>query len=240
VTVPEADELQGGVWAIIPARGGSKGIPRKNLTPVGGASLLARAVQACISSRSITRTIVSTDDPEIAEVGEGEGATVVWRPPELASDTASSESAVEHAISSLVTGGFPLPRYSLLVQCTSPFLSAGDLDAIVRLLESGDVETCFTAVRSHRFLWKLDSSGAAVAVNHDPSRRLPRQSLRPEFVETGAAYGFVTAGFLEANSRFFGRTGIVEVDSRRAIEIDDSNDLAMARALDSFPAADGG
>lgn len=219
-------------WAIIPARGGSKGVPRKNLVSIGGVPLVVRTVQACFAARSISRTVVSTDDREIANVSIQAGATVVWRPAELASDSASSESAVEHAIASLVLEGSEPPKYSLLVQCTSPFLMASDLDAVVSLLATGDIDSCFTAIRSHRFLWKLDSSGIAVAVNHDPSHRLPRQSLDPEFMETGAAYGFITEGFLQAQNRFFGRTGIIEIDSDHAIEIDDPTDLAVARSLE--------
>jgi YrbI family 3-deoxy-D-manno-octulosonate 8-phosphate phosphatase len=220
-----------GAWAIIPARGGSKGILRKNLAPVGGVPLLGRAIRACVSSDFVTKTIVSTDDHEMAMVGEAYGATIVWRPDELASDTSSSESVVHHAIEMFAGQEEPLPQFSLLVQCTSPFVSVEDVDATVGLLGKGTVDSCFTATRSHRFLWKYNSSGTAIAVNHDPGRRLPRQSLEPEYVETGAVYGFNTAEFMRTGNRFFGRIGIIEVENLRALEIDEPVDLDMARAI---------
>jgi YrbI family 3-deoxy-D-manno-octulosonate 8-phosphate phosphatase len=224
-------EFEIGVWAIIPARGGSKGIPRKNLAPVGGVSLLGRAIRACVSSNLVTKTIVSTDDHEMATVGEENGAVVIWRPGALASDTSSSESVVRHVLETFAEQDQAPPRFSLLVQCTSPFLSVDDVDAVIDLLQKGTVDSCFTVARSHRFLWKSDPSGMAIPVNHDARKRLPRQSVEPEYVETGAVYGFNTAEFVQESSRFLGRIGMVEVESIRSLEIDDQVDLTVARAL---------
>jgi CMP-N-acetylneuraminic acid synthetase len=215
--------------AVIPARGGSRGIPRKNLLEVGGVPLVVRAIRACTLSRRLDQVVVSTDDPAIAELARAEGATVVMRPAELATDTATSESAVRHALDELREYGWDYPARTLLVQCTSPFIASADLDRLVETLSSGDADSCFLAAPSHRFLWRIDARGAARPVNHDMDHRRPRQELEPEFVETGAAYGFRTEGFLSANSRFFGRVVLVEVDADGALEIDEPADLEAAR-----------
>jgi YrbI family 3-deoxy-D-manno-octulosonate 8-phosphate phosphatase len=216
-------------WAIIPARGGSKGVPGKNLAPVAGRSLVRRAVEACVEARTVDRVVVSTDDPDIAREATASGAEVVDRPVELAGDAASSESAVLHALEQLHQSGSPLPDVTLLVQCTSPFTTADDLDRLVALTDEFD--SVFTAVASHSFLWKRSHSGQMVGVNHDPARRLPRQQLEPEYVESGNAYAMRTSGFLEQMHRFFGAIGMLEIDGSRALEIDTPADLARARAL---------
>lgn len=87
--------------AVIPARGGSKGVPRKNVRPLAGKPLIGHTIEAARSAKRIDRVVVSTDDAEIAAVARGFGAEVVIRPAELASDTASSESAVLHALDEL-------------------------------------------------------------------------------------------------------------------------------------------
>src|SRR5215216_2172509 len=89
------------ILVIIPARGGSKAIPRKNIQPVGGKPLLAHSIEHARNSASITRTVVSTDDEAIARVARDWGAEVVWRPAEISVDTATSEAALSHALEHL-------------------------------------------------------------------------------------------------------------------------------------------
>jgi N-acylneuraminate cytidylyltransferase len=220
------------VWAVIPARGGSKGVPRKNLALVGNVPLISRAIRSCLASSQITDTVVTTDDPNIAIVSEREGAIVVRRPPALASDRSSSESAVLHALETVAGGaGRPLPAVTLLVQCTSPFIGTTELDAVVQEIREGRCDSCFTAIRTHRFLWKQDPGGGAVALNHDARHRLPRQSLEAQYMESGAVYGFRSDLFTEHGSRFVGRVGIIEVREQQGIEIDEPADLDVANAL---------
>ena len=108
---------------MIPARGGSKGIPGKNLQHVGGLSLVARSVRAALASRRVKRVIVSTDDDAIAAEAQAHGAEVVQRPVAIAGDTASSESALLHALDTLEQQG-PLPAQLVFLQCTSPFTTS--------------------------------------------------------------------------------------------------------------------
>ncbi|MFJ3866532.1 cytidylyltransferase domain-containing protein [Streptomyces nigra] len=228
------------VLAVIPARGGSKGVPAKNLAPVGGVPLVARAVRACRASRLVTDVVVSTDDRAIAEAARQAGAEVVLRPAAIAGDTATSEAAVLHALDTHeALHGAPVDVV-LLVQCTSPFLVRDDIEKVAAAVAENGADTAVTVAPFHGFVWReteeTDASGESSGagghgVNHDPSHR-PRRQDRPEdFLETGAAYAMDAAGFRKHGHRFFGRTELVRTDPARVLEIDDPHDLARARAL---------
>ena len=218
--------------AVIPARGGSKGVPRKNLRRVGGIPLVARAISTARAADRIDRVVVSTDDPQIAAVAREWGAEVVVRPAELSGDTASSESAVEHALGELSRFGIDVGAV-VLIQATSPFIDPADLDAAVERVLAGESDCVFSAVESWGFLWRTTSGGAgAVGINHDHRRRPRRQEREPEFLETGAFYVMDAAGFHRAKHRFFGRIGVALVPEQHAIEIDTEEQLALASAIE--------
>jgi len=215
--------------AIIPARGGSKGVPGKNLRPVGGVALVARAVRAAVAAPSIDLVVVTTDDGEIAATARREGAVVVERPAELASDTATSESALRHALEELAARG---ERFDVcvFVQCTSPFIDPSDIAATAALVTAGDHDSAFTATEHHGFLWRPGALGME-GVNHDAAVRQRRQDRAPELLESGAVYAMRVDGFLAADHRFFGRIGAHVVPAWRAVEIDTDDDLELARAI---------
>ncbi|MER7060996.1 transferase [Streptomyces albidoflavus] len=222
------------VLAVIPARGGSKGVPGKNLAEVGGVPLVARAVHACRTARLVSEVLVSTDDPAIAEAARAAGATTVERPAPLSGDTATSEAAVLHALDTDEARHGRLADVVLLVQCTSPFLTADDVDGVTAAVLEG-ADTAVTAAPFHGFLWRDLATGATPSsghgVNHDAAHR-PRRQDRPEdLLETGAAYAMRGDGFRAVRHRFFGRTALVRTDAARVLEIDDPHDLARARAL---------
>ncbi|MER6403381.1 N-acylneuraminate cytidylyltransferase [Streptomyces viridosporus] len=231
--------------AVIPARGGSKGVPAKNLAPVGGVPLVARAVRACRAARYVTDVVVSTDDQAIAAVARQAGAEVVLRPAAIAGDTATSEAAVLHALEAHeALHGAPVDVV-LLVQCTSPFLLGEDVDGVAGAVVDRGADTAVTVAPFHGFLWRDASAEAADAgpdapggghggghgVNHDKSFRPRRQDRPQDLLETGAAYAMDAAGFREHRHRFFGRTELVRTDPARVLEVDDPHDLARARAL---------
>lgn len=218
------------VVAIIPARGGSKGVPGKNLRRVGGVPLVARAIASAKRSGAVDRVIVSTDDLEIAAVAREWGADVVERPRDLSGDTASSESAVLHALDALAARGVEVGIVAFL-QATSPFIDAPALAEAVSLVRAGAHDSVFAAVETYGFLWRREDSGRAVAINHDAAHRPRRQDRAPHHLETGAFYVFQAAGFRAAGHRFFGRIGVVEVPERSAVEIDTFSELEQARAL---------
>jgi YrbI family 3-deoxy-D-manno-octulosonate 8-phosphate phosphatase len=225
------------VIAVIPARGGSKGLPGKNLRRVGGRSLVERAVDSCLAARYVDAVYVSTDDAEIARVAEEAGASVIIRPPALAGDSASSESAVLHALDQLGRAG-ELPAVLALVQCTSPFIRPADLDRGAELITAGVADSAFSAVTTYEFLWRAADGPTTSAApplvrgqNHDPAHRPRRQDREPDYRETGAFYVMSAAGFLESRHRFFGRTVAVPVPELSAIEIDHEHELILANAL---------
>ncbi|MFF9213676.1 MULTISPECIES: cytidylyltransferase domain-containing protein [unclassified Streptomyces] len=227
------------VLAVIPARGGSKGVPAKNLAPVGGVPLVARAVRACRAARLVTDVVVSTDDQAIAAAARAAGAEVVSRPAALAGDTATSEAAVLHALDAYeAQAGTPVDVV-LLVQCTSPFLLGEDVDGVAAAIVEQGADTAVTVAPFHGFLWRDDAGrddagreeDGGFGVNHDKSYRPRRQDRPQDLLETGAAYAMDAAGFREHRHRFFGRTELVRTDPARVLEIDDPHDLARARAL---------
>lgn len=221
------------VLAVIPARGGSKGVPAKNLEAVGGVPLVARAVRACLGARQVTDVAVSTDDERIATAAREAGADVVLRPAEIAGDTATSEAAVLHALDA-----YPGTDVVLLVQCTSPFLTSEEIDGVAAAVAGGGADTALTVAPTHGFIWReeqradADGGGTDTAgVNHDKAFRPRRQDRPQDYLETGAAYAMNAGGFRAARHRFFGETALVRTDPARVLEIDDPHDLARARAL---------
>ncbi|WP_306317700.1 MULTISPECIES: N-acylneuraminate cytidylyltransferase [unclassified Streptomyces] len=245
------------VLAVIPARGGSKGVPAKNLAPVGGVPLVARAVRECLATRHVTDVVVSTDDTAIAAAARDAGAEVVTRPVAIAGDKSSSEAAVLHAMDAHEALHGAAVDVVLLVQCTSPFLVREDIDAVVRAILDGGADSALTVAPFHGFVWRdaddepqatavqkvaveggvavladrKTATGGGYGVNHDKSQRQMRQDRPQDLLETGAVYGMETTGFRRHEHRFFGRTELVRTDPARVLEIDDPHDLARARAL---------
>ena len=221
--------------AIIPARGGSKGIPRKNIRPLAGKPLLAYNIEAARNSRYIQRVVVSTDDPEIAQVARQYGAEVIWRPAEISGDTASSESALLHTLETLQTQEAYTPDVLVFLQCTSPLTLAEDIDGTITALLEQQADTALAVIPFHYFLWKpgLDAQGQpdSIGINHHKSVRPLRQEREPQYLETGAVYVMRVPGFLEARHRFFGRTALYSMPGERRLEIDDPVDFQIAEVL---------
>jgi N-acylneuraminate cytidylyltransferase len=224
------------VLAVIPARGGSKGIPRKNLRLIGGQPLVVRTIEQAHAARRVGRVVVSTDDPEIAAAARHAGADIVQRPSDLSGDEASSESALLHALQELERTEVYRPQLLVFLQCSSPLTRADDIDGTVDALVTQGADCAFAAVRSHGFLWRRGSDAHAVAVNHDASVRPRRQEREPEYLETGAVYVMRVDGFRQAQHRFFGKTVLYEMPRERGLEVDDPADLRLAEVL--LPHAD--
>jgi N-acylneuraminate cytidylyltransferase len=215
---------------VILARGGSKGVPGKNLRRLGGLSLVARAVRAGRAARGVARVYVSTDDAAIATEARRYGARVIERPDALASDAASSESGWLHALPRLRAD---LPGLSRLVflQCTSPFTTGPDIDACLEAMDAKGADCALSVVPSHVFLWGEDADGRGRGVNHDAAApRLRRQDLAPQWAENGAIYCARAEAFARAESRFCGAVALCPVD-HPAVEIDSLADLELCGRL---------
>ena len=217
--------------AIIPARGGSKGIPRKNVRLLAGKPLIAHTIEHARQAHSVNRVIVSTDDPEIASVSKQYGAEVIWRPAEISGDTASSESALLHALEYLQqTEGYE-PDIVVFLQCTSPLTLPEDINGAVQALLDENADSALAVTPFHYFLWRRDEDGDAVGINHDKRVRPLRQQRELQFLETGALYVMRTDGFQKAKHRFFGKTAMYVMPPERCLEIDEPVDFIIAETL---------
>jgi len=216
--------------AIIPARGGSKGIPGKNLVPLDSKPLIVHTIEAALKAKTIQQVYVSTDDAEISKVASEAGAKVIQRPTELASDTATSESALLHALEWIKKNENYQPEYFTFMQCTSPLTLPADIDGTMQLLIDNQADSAFAACLFHHFLWESTEEGSR-GVNHHHSQRLRRQDKKPQYLEAGSVYSMKTEGFLEARHRFFGRIAMHEIPASRVFEIDEPQDLLIAETL---------
>ena len=217
--------------AIIPARGGSKGIPRKNIKLLCGKPLIVWTIEAALAAQSVKRVVVSTDDGEIADVSRRSGSEVVIRPPEISGDLASSESALLHVLETLQELENYQPEAVAFLQCTSPLTVPDDIDGTLHLVLDGGFDSAVTMASFHYFIWRENVHGCMEGVNHTVTHRLLRQQREPQYLEVGAVYAMRTAGFLEHKTRFFGRIGKYVIPASRAFEIDEPDDWKLAEIL---------
>lgn len=217
--------------AIIPARGGSKGIPRKNLRLLAGKPLISYAIEATLQSERVNRVIVSSDDSDIIKVSKQYGSEIVRRPAEISGDKASSELALIHVLNYLKKNENYIPDFTVLVQCTSPLILPDDIDGTFQALLNENSDTALAVFPFHGFIWEKDLDNNAIAVNHDSSMRLRRQDLTPQYQETGAVYVMKTKEFISAKNRFFGKIAVYVMPPERSIEINDYIEFEIAEHL---------
>lgn len=217
--------------AVILARGGSKGIPGKNLQPVNGVSLVGRSVRAARAAATVDAGVwVSTDDATIAAEARRHGAHIIDRPADLSGDGASSEAGWLHALERIREAHPGLDRLVLL-QCTSPFTSGADIDACLAAQTAQGADCALSVIPDHGFLWRRDAQGFGRGTNHDETRqRQRRQDLEPAFLESGAIYTVDADAFERVGRRFCGSVALCEVD-HPPVEIDTPGDLALVSAI---------
>ncbi|MCH7674594.1 acylneuraminate cytidylyltransferase family protein [candidate division KSB1 bacterium] len=219
------------VLAIIPARGGSKEIPRKNVRLLAGKPLISRTIKCAQLAESVNRIVVSTDDPEIADISKQNGAEIIWRPANISDDSSSSEMALLHSLEYLQNQENFQPEILVFLQCTSPLTLPEDIDGTVNVLLKANADSAFAATPFHYFLWTHDKEGNPVGINHDQKVRLLRQNREPQFLETGAVYSMRAEGFKKVQHRFFGKIAIYVMPPDRCFEIDEPVDFIIAENL---------
>lgn len=217
------------------ARGGSKGIPRKNLQQVGGKPLIAHAIAQGLATRSLERVCVSTDDDEIARVARQWGAEVPFqRPAELARDDAPELLSWRHAIEAMAQMGAPLEIFVSL-PATSPLRRPEDIDRCVELLESSSADLVITVRQAQRNPYfnmvQLDESGRARLVLEASGGVHRRQDAPPIYDITTVAYVARPDYVLRTDHLLAGEVRVVEIPELRSIDIDTPDDLAIARFL---------
>ena len=224
--MPKAD-----VISIIPARGGSQRVPGKNLISVNGRPLLAWSVEASLSAASVARTFVTTNDPEIADEARRCGAEIVIRPDSLSGHTASSESALLHALDHLrETEGLD-PEVVVFLQATSPLRREGDIDGAVDLLLRENADSLLSVSPTPGFLWQVED-GCPTPLTFDPWNRPRSQELENRYVtENGSIYVFRTALLRETNCRLGGKIVPYFQPAICAVDIDHPQDVAIVDTL---------
>lgn len=214
--------------ALVPARGGSKGIPGKNVTPFLGDPLIAHTIAQADAADSIEGTYVSTDDDEIAETSREAGACVIDRPESIAGDRSPTETALAHALEVLENDGIE-PDIAVLLQCTSPLRRPADIDATVELV-AGEYDSALSACGDHSFFWEPGEEGAR-PVNYDPAERPMRQEMADRYRENGSVYAFEPAILDREGARLGGRIGIHEMPELLSFEVDTPEDLTLLEAI---------
>jgi N-acylneuraminate cytidylyltransferase len=222
------------VVAAVFARGGSKGVPSKNLRLLGGVPLVARAVEQAAAVAGVERVILSTDSEEIAAVGRSAGAEVPWlRPDHLSTDTAREWDAWQHLLGWLDESG-GLPDRFLVAPCTAPLRTVEDLDRCVAAAEPG-VDVVITVTEARRNPWfnmvTVDATGDAHLVLEPPQRIHRRQDAPSAFDVGTVAFVSDPRYVRSASSIYDGRVRAVEVPPERALDIDTELDLALAELL---------
>lgn len=226
------------IVALIPARGGSKGIPRKNLALLGDRPLIAWTIESALASRQFGRLIVSTDDPEIAEVARREGAEVPFlRPAEFSGDVAPAIGVIRHALETMdfgLLGSIPFVAY---LQPTSPFRTAAQLRKAVELFEDHRPDTLVSVQRvPHNMVpgaQMLPVDDAHPLWLESPvGQVLRRQEKAVTYARNGPAILIVSAKDVLEHGRLYGERVLgCEMDRLSSLDIDDPLDLDMARAL---------
>lgn len=218
--------------ALTPARGGSKGVPRKNLADLGGRPLIAWTIAAARDCPHISRICVSTDDAEIADTARAWGADVPFlRPADLSGDEAPMLAVARHFVDTLELSD---EQIVALLQPTSPFRTAEDLSAAIDLFISSGASALVSVVRSeshpHWTFRMMDRGRVApfIAGQEKPTRR---QDLEPAYRPNGAIY-LCRAGAIRCNDGWSGPDTVgYEMPRERSLDIDDPWDLDIARAL---------
>jgi YrbI family 3-deoxy-D-manno-octulosonate 8-phosphate phosphatase len=216
--------------AIIPARGGSKGIPRKNLRMLAGKPLLAHSIQQAFASGAVGRVLVSTDDTEIASVSWQHGAEVVWRPVEISGDKASSEAALLHALDYVAGADGRDPKLVVFLQPTSPLRRAEDIRDAVQTLHEQKADSLFSACPLHGFVWRVEN-GSPRSFNYNHASRPMRQDAHDDVVENGSIYVFKPWVLRQHQNRLGGRIAVYRMDSAHYYQIDEPEDIEILEAL---------
>lgn len=219
------------IIAVIPARGGSKGVPRKNLQMVQGAPLVARKIQQAIMSKC-TEVWVTTEDPEIIEISNQYGAKTIKRPAHLATDEASTKDTLLHALEYVTCADQDL---IVLLQATSPFLEISTINlCIEKLVKNSQFNSVMTIKVGHPFMWETLDGHSWNPSGHSRSSRLRRQELNLSGWETGGCYAMKAHSFLSQKNLYPEPTTVVSVNALESIDIDTTQDLEIVREIASF------
>ncbi|MBN1928770.1 MAG: acylneuraminate cytidylyltransferase family protein [Chlorobiaceae bacterium] len=206
--------------AIIPARGGSKGLEKKNIHPVAGRPLLAWSVLQALEANHVDRVFVTTDDAAIAEVAREYGAEVIDRPEHISGDKATSESALLHALEAIAARHGAEPETVVFLQATSPLRKPGDIDRAIELFRREEADSLISVTRADDLTIWEQRAGEWNSVNFDYRNRGMRQDRPSQFIENGSIYLLTPSVLREFGNRIGRKLSVYPMEFWQTWEID--------------------
>ncbi len=216
------------ITAFIPARGGSKGLPGKNIKIFANKPLIVHSIDYALNSNYIDEVVVSTDDVKIADIASKAGAKIIERPLNLASDSATTESAIEHYINNSKQ-----PNIVVLLQPTSPLRPKGSLDIAIKYFLKNNFDSLLSIVPTHRFFWRTENNQLAIPEYNYLDRPM-RQNMKEKdirYLENGSLYIFKISNFLKTKNRLGGKIGYLKWSEDYQYEIDSELDFNYLEKL---------
>ena len=217
------------ITAFIPARGGSKTVPGKNIKDFAGKPLIVHSIEYALNSNLVQEVVVSTDDSKISKISRDAGAIIIKRPDELSTETSTTESAVEHYLNSRSKK----PEIIVLLQATSPLRPENSLDEAITYFINKKFDSLISIISTHRFFWRVKEDRTAYA-EYDYLNRPRRQELQPidmRYLENGSLYIFTREHFEKTGNRLGGKIGYVEWPEEYSMEIDTLLDFQLVETI---------
>jgi len=219
------------ILSIIPARGGSKGIPLKNIVLINKKPLLYYTVKASLKSKLVTRTIVSTDDEHISKVAKALGSEVIKRPKKLANDHISLEPSISQILDHLKKIENYKPDIILILQNTSPLRNSKHIDEALTLLKKRNYDSVLSGFSYYTFLWKKRKDSTVKPLNYNPRKRPNHQKMDEQLYENGALFATTYDAFKKSGCRISGRIGFYKMPIELSYNIDTFDDLEDVKRI---------
>ena len=217
------------ILAFIPARGGSKGIPNKNVKLFNGKPLIEWTINSALKSKLISKVVVSSDSKKILYTSKKLGADIVLRPKSISGDLATTESAIKHYIKN-TKKSFDI---IVLLSPTSPIRKMNDIDNAIKEFKSKKLDSCFSAsILSDFLIWKFNKNKKKYeSINYDFKNRGIRQNRELNYVENGSIYVFKTNLINYYNNRIAGKVGMYLMDFWQSFEIDEKEEWKLLETI---------
>ena len=214
------------IVSIIPARGSSKSIPRKNIVDFAGKPLMLWTIEQAKASALVSEIYVTSDSKEILEIADSAGVRPIIRPPELSTDIATSESALIHVLNQIKEE----PEYIVFLQATAPLRKSKDIDNAISQLIDGAADSLLSVTKAYDYIWK-ESEGTISSLNFDFLQRKRRQDMKPLYYENGSIYVFKPDILEKYGNRLGGKISVYYMEPWQMVDINDNADLEWAEWL---------